>query len=56
MENKTRSATIVEYFAELKDPRRYNRRHYLEEILVIAICAAIAGVDGSGQPGTTIIA
>jgi len=46
MEDKTQSATIIEHFAELEDPRRYNRRHYLEDILVIAVCAAIAGADG----------
>jgi predicted transposase YbfD/YdcC len=30
----------------LEDPRRYNRRHYLRDILVIAICAAISGANG----------
>jgi len=46
MENGESPASIVEHFSELEDPRRYNRRHYLQEILVIAICAAIAGADG----------
>ena len=46
MENRESPASIVEHYSELEDPRRYNRRHYLREILVIAICAAIAGADG----------
>ena len=37
---------LVEHFSELEDPRRYNRRHYLRDILVIAICAAISGANG----------
>ena len=39
------AATITEHFSELKDPRRYNRRHLLHDIIVIAICAAICGAD-----------
>jgi predicted transposase YbfD/YdcC len=46
MESIESPASIVEHFSELEDPRRYNRRHYLREILVIAICAAIGGADG----------
>jgi predicted transposase YbfD/YdcC len=46
MENGQSPASVVEHFAELEDPRRYNRRHYLRDILVIAICAAVAGADG----------
>ncbi len=46
MENKEIPASIVAHFSVLEDPRRYNRRHYLRDILVIAICAAIAGADG----------
>jgi hypothetical protein len=46
MENRESPASIAEHFSELEDPRRYNRRHYLRDILVIAICAAIAGADG----------
>lgn len=38
-------ATITEYFSKLKDPRRYNKRHLLHDIIVIAICAAICGAD-----------
>jgi hypothetical protein len=45
MENKDSPASIVEHFSVLEDPRRYNRRHYLRDILVIAICAAIGGSD-----------
>jgi predicted transposase YbfD/YdcC len=40
------AATIVEHFSELEDPRRYNRRHLLHDIIVIAICSAICGADG----------
>jgi predicted transposase YbfD/YdcC len=39
------AATITEHFSELEDPRRYNRRHLLHDIIVIAICAAICGAD-----------
>jgi predicted transposase YbfD/YdcC len=39
------AATIAEGFSELEDPRRYNRRHLLHDIVVIAICAAICGAD-----------
>lgn len=46
METERPQATITEYFTELEDPRRYNRRHKLLDILVIAICAAIGGADG----------
>ena len=46
MENGESAAPVVEYFSELEDPRRYNRRHYLRDILVIAICAAISGANG----------
>ena len=46
MENKELPASIVAHFSVLEDPRRYNRRHYLRDILVIAICAAIGGADG----------
>ena len=46
MENKEIPASIVAHFSVLEDPRRYNRRHYLRDILVIAICAAIGGADG----------
>jgi predicted transposase YbfD/YdcC len=37
---------IREYFAKLKDPRRSHRRlHDLQDILVIALCAVIAGAQ-----------
>jgi predicted transposase YbfD/YdcC len=39
------AANISEHFSELEDPRRYNRRHQLHDIVVIAICAAICGAD-----------
>jgi predicted transposase YbfD/YdcC len=38
--------TIPKYFAKLKDPRRaHRRRHYLQDIIVIALCAVIAGAQ-----------
>ena len=46
MEPEIPQASVIEHFAELEDPRRFNKRHKLLDILVIAICAAIAGADG----------
>jgi predicted transposase YbfD/YdcC len=46
MEKRESPASIEVYFSVVEDPRRYNRRHYLRDILVIAICAAVAGADG----------
>jgi predicted transposase YbfD/YdcC len=46
MEEQRPQATIAAYFSVLEDPRRYNRRHKLLDIVVIAICAAICGADG----------
>jgi predicted transposase YbfD/YdcC len=38
--------SILRHFAKLKDPRRPHRRlHYLQDILVIALCAGIAGAQ-----------
>src|SRR3954453_13561644 len=38
--------SIPKFFARLKDPRRAHRRlHHLQDILVIALCAAIAGAQ-----------
>ena len=39
------ASTIIESFADLTEPRRYNKRHFLMDILVIAICAVIGGAD-----------
>lgn len=37
---------IPTYFAKLKDPRRaHRRRHHLQDIIVIALCAVIAGAQ-----------
>jgi predicted transposase YbfD/YdcC len=37
---------IMEYFGDLPDPRRQaGRRHFLSDILMIAICAVICGAD-----------
>jgi hypothetical protein len=43
MENGEFAAPVVEYFSELDDPRRYNQRHYLQYILVIAIRVSMLG-------------
>jgi predicted transposase YbfD/YdcC len=38
--------SITKYFTKLKDPRRRHRRlHHLQDILVIALCAIIAGAQ-----------
>ncbi len=38
---------IIEHFEELPDPRsRVNQHHILVEVIVISICAVIAGADG----------
>jgi predicted transposase YbfD/YdcC len=38
--------SVVKYFAQLKDPRRAHRRlHLLQDIIVIALCAVIAGAQ-----------
>ena len=42
---QTPVSTITEHFSKLDDPRRYNRRHLLLDIIVIAICAAVCGAD-----------
>jgi predicted transposase YbfD/YdcC len=39
------AATITEHFSNLTEPRRYNKRHLLMDIVVIAICAVICGAD-----------
>ena len=39
------TATITEHFTRLDDPRRYNRRHLLLDIVTIAVCGVICGAD-----------
>jgi predicted transposase YbfD/YdcC len=46
MKEQGPQAAITAYFSVLEDPRRYNRRHKLLDIVVIAICAAICGAEG----------
>ncbi len=37
---------IMEHFSQIEDPRReHGKRHVLEEILVLTICAVICGAD-----------
>jgi predicted transposase YbfD/YdcC len=39
--------TIIDHFSELEDPRSHvNRKHLLGDLIVISICAVIAGADG----------
>lgn len=42
---QTPAGAITEQFAKLDDPRRYNRRHLLLDVVIIAICAVICGAD-----------
>jgi predicted transposase YbfD/YdcC len=42
------TGSIIEHFSGMEDPRRENRRHYLLDIMVIAICAVICGADDWG--------
>ena len=45
-------STILEYFQELEDPRSsINRKHLLGDLIVISICAVIAGADGPNAIG-----
>ena len=45
--------SIPKYFRTLKDPRRRHRRlHLLQDILVIALCAVIAGAQDWQQVET----
>lgn len=37
--------TISKYFSTLPDPRRYNKRHKLIDIITISICAVICNAD-----------
>lgn len=38
-------AAISKYFSKLPDPRRYNKRHKLIDIITISICAVICNAD-----------
>ena len=42
----TRDLAIARHFSKLKDPRRrHRRRHRLQDIIVIALCAVIANAQ-----------
>lgn len=44
--------SILDYFAELEDPRSdINRKHLLGDIIVISICATCAGAEGPKAVG-----
>ncbi len=43
---RPRDLSVTHHFAKLKDPRRVHRRlHLLQDIIVIALCAVIAGAQ-----------
>lgn len=41
--------TIAQYFKQVKDPRRINRRHKLIDIITIAVCGVICNADNYEQ-------
>ena len=43
---KDQHPSIPKHFANITDPRRYNSRHKLIDIITIAICAVICNADG----------
>ena len=44
---ETEVESIQDYFRSLEDPRStINRKHLLGDLIVICICAVIAGADG----------
>src|SRR5277367_1114991 len=44
--SRPRNCSVTRYFSRLKDPRRAHRRlHQLQDIIVIALCAVIAGAQ-----------
>jgi predicted transposase YbfD/YdcC len=45
--NQNDVVSILEFFAELEDPRSsINRKHVLGDLIVISICGVLAGADG----------
>src|SRR5438876_2060058 len=51
--NQPGDLSIVRHFRRLKDPRRAHRRlHLLQDIIVIALCAVIAGAQDWQQVAT----
>jgi predicted transposase YbfD/YdcC len=45
-QSQARDLAIPKYFRQLKDPRRrHRRRHLLQDIIVVALCAVIAGAQ-----------
>lgn len=52
-QERSRDRSIVYHFRRLKDPRRrHRRRHYLADIIVIALCAVLAGAQDWQQVET----
>jgi predicted transposase YbfD/YdcC len=50
--SETDIVSILDYFTELEDPRSHiNRKHLLGDLIVISICAVIAGADGPQSIG-----
>lgn len=47
--------SIGDYFKDLPDPRcAVNRKHLLRDLIVICICAVIAGADGPKAIGVCV--
>jgi len=46
LNNAIPDLSIINHFASLKDPRRrHRRRHELQDIIVVALCAVIANAQ-----------
>lgn len=43
--SKSSKKSIVTFFEKIEDPRHHNKRHKLIDIIMIAICAVVAGAD-----------
>lgn len=39
------TASLIEHFGEVEDPRADNSQHILVKIITIAVCAAICGAN-----------
>lgn len=47
--SKLSEKSIVSFFEKIEDPRHHNKRHKLIDIIMIAICAVVAGADTYDQ-------
>ncbi len=37
--------SIESFFEKITDPRHHNKRHKLVDVVIVAICAVVAGAD-----------